>query len=453
MIEQTQSQVVALSQQQTKTAIKTTEPKRFLFVSYDALISDTAYVLVKEGHEVKYAISNPEDKEVGDGFVPKVDNWEEYVDWADVIIFDDVLGMGLKAQELKAKGKHVVGGSEYTDMLEDDRSFGQEELKKHGINIIPYKHFSSFDEGIAFVKANPGRYVIKPSGEAQNLKGLLFVGEEEDGSDVIQVLNDYHQAWKDKIPTFQLQKRVVGVEVAVGAFFNGKDFVYPINVNFEHKKLFPGNLGPSTGEMGTAMFWSGPNRIFNQTLKKLEGKLRSEKYVGYIDLNCIVNGNGIYPLEFTARFGYPTIFIQLEGINMPAGEFFYKLATGELRQFKTKQGFQIGVRIVMPPFPFTDPETFSVKSKDTLIHFRKPNLDGVHFEDVKLVNGEWVITGSSGVVLVVVGCGQTMRQAQSQVYSRIKNIMIPHMYYRKDIGDRWYEDSDKLHNWGYLREI
>jgi phosphoribosylamine--glycine ligase len=175
--------------------------------------------------------------------------------------------------------------------------------------------------------------------------------------------------------------------------------------------------------------------------------------VGYIDLNCIVNGNGIYPLEFTARFGYPTIFIQLEGITTPAGEFFYKMATGELKNFKTKTGFQIGVRIVMPPFPFTDPETFAVKSKDTLIHFRKPNLEGVHFEDVKLVNGEWVITGTSGVVLVVVGCGQTMRQAQNQVYTRIKNIMIPHMYYRKDIGDRWYEDSDKLHSWGYLREM
>jgi phosphoribosylamine--glycine ligase len=25
------------------------------------------------------------------------------------------------------------------------------------------------------------------------------------------------------------------------------------------------------------------------------------------------------------------------------------------------------------------------------------------------------------------------------------------MYYRTDIGDRWAEDSDKLHNWGYLR--
>jgi phosphoribosylamine--glycine ligase len=31
--------------------------------------------------------------------------------------------------------------------------------------------------------------------------------------------------------------------------------------------------------------------------------------------------------------------------------------------------------------------------------------------------------------------------------------MIPNMYYRTDIGDRWFEDSDKLHNWGYLREM
>jgi len=36
------------------------------------------------------------------------------------------------------------------------------------------------------------------------------------------------------------------VEVAVGDFFNGTEFIEPINVNFEHKKLFPGNLGPST---------------------------------------------------------------------------------------------------------------------------------------------------------------------------------------------------------------
>lgn len=431
----------------------TKEAKRFLFVSYDGLISDIAWKITREGHEVKYHIRSEEDKDIADGLVEKTTDWKKEVTWADVIIFDDVLGMGEEAKRLREEGKLVIGGTPYTDMLEDDRSFGQEELKRYGINIIPYKHFNSFEEGIEYVKANRGRYVIKPSGEAQNLKGLLFVGEEEDGKDVIQVLEDYHKAWAQKIPAFQLQKRVVGVEVAVGAFFNGKEFMHPINVNFEHKKLFPGNLGPSTGEMGTSMFWSGPNRIFNQTLKKMEAKLSEENYVGYIDLNCIVNGNGIYPLEFTARFGYPTIFIQQEGITMGIGDFFYEMAAGKLKNFKTKNGFQIGVRIVVPPFPFTDPETFQVKSKDTVIHFRKPNYEGVHIEDVKEINGEWVIAGSSGVVLVIVGTGQTMKQAQNQVYNRIKNIMIPHMYYRTDIGNRWYEDSDKLHNWGYLREL
>jgi len=77
--------------------------------------------------------------------------------------------------------------------------------------------------------------------------------------------------------------------------------------------------------------------------------------------------------------------------------------------------------------------------------------EGIHIEDVKEVNGQWVVAGTSGVVLIVCGTGQTMKQAQVQVYSRIKNILIPNMYYRTDIGDRWVEDSDKLHNWGYLR--
>ena len=76
----------------------------------------------------------------------------------------------------------------------------------------------------------------------------------------------------------------------------------------------------------------------------------------------------------------------------------------------------------------------------------------MHIEDVKLVNKEWVVTGTSGVVLIVVGLGPTMRQAQRQAYNRIENIMIPNMYYRNDIGDRWLEDSDRLHNWGYLRD-
>src|SRR5262252_1166991 len=428
------------------------DKKKFLFVSLTGLIGDIAWQVVREGHDVRYAIDDPEEKEIGDGFVPKVDDWEKEVAWADVIVFDDVLGQGARAEKLRAEGKLVVGGSAYTDRLEDDRAFGQQELKASGVPIIPQENFTSFDDAIAYVRKNPQRYVVKPSGEAQNHKQLLFVGEDDEGKDVLQVLEDYKRAWSSKIKEFQIQKHIGGVEIATGAFFNGKEFVYPINVNFEHKKLFPGDIGPSTGEMGTSMFWSEPNRIFNLTLKKMEAKLAEQKYVGYIDVNCIVNSNGVYPLEFTARFGYPTISIQQESLLTPIGELLYRLADGSIARFKARAGFQVGVRIVVPPFPFTDNETFETNSKDAVIIFKKPNRDGCHIEDVKTIDDEWFVTGTSGVVLIVVGMGTTMRQAQRQAYSRIDNIMIPNMYYRKDIGDRWFEDSDRLHNWGYLRD-
>jgi len=427
------------------------EKKNFLFVSLAGLVGDIAWQVKKEGHDVRYFIGTESEKDIADGFVEKTSDWEADVDWADVIVFDDTLGQGEKAQRLRQAGKAVVGGTPYTDRLEDDRSFGQEELKRAGINILPYREFDNFDDAVEFVKENPARYVLKPSGEAQNVKRRLFVGEEEDGGDVVRMLEAYKQALAAEIKVFQLQRRVTGVEVAVGAFFNGSKFVTPININFEHKKMFPGNLGPSTGEMGTFMFWSEPNRLFFQTLAKMESALARERYVGYIDLNCIVNANGIYPLEFTSRFGYPTIFIQQEGMTTPIGQFLSDIANCEDPKLKVKSGFQVGVRVIVPPYPFDDPGTFESLSKNAVIFFKKATPEEVHIEDAKLVDGQWLVAGTSGVVLCVVGLGGTMKAAQQQAYSRIKNILIPNMYYRTDIGDRWSEDSDRLMSWGYLR--
>ncbi|MFN2645379.1 MAG: phosphoribosylglycinamide synthetase C domain-containing protein [Burkholderiales bacterium] len=426
---------------------------KFLFVSYEGLIADIAWQVVKEGHEAKMWIQDPALQEIANGLVPKTKDWKKELDWADTVVFDDVLGgMGTLAEELRRAAKPVVGGSSYSDRLEEDRAFGQNELKSAGVSIIPQENFAAFDDAIAYVQAHPNRYVIKPSGEAQNIKRLLFVGEEEDGRDVVQVLTDYKQHLAATVKDFQLQRRIIGVEVAIGAFFTGGAFVTPVCVNFEHKKLFPGDIGPSTGEMGTTMFWSGPNRLFNATLKRMESRLAEAGYSGYIDINCIVNSNGIYPLEFTSRFGYPGISIQQEGLLTPMGEVLQRLGDGTLKQVRPRSGFQIGVRVVVPPFPYHDMATFESMSKDSVVLFKTPNRDGIHIEDVKLVSGEWRVTGNSGVVLVVCGTGPTMKQAQRQAYNRVRNVMIPYMYYRDDIGERWTEDSDRLHAWGYLRE-
>jgi len=423
---------------------------KFLFVSYEALIGDLAWEVQKERHEVKYYIHEKSQRDVADGFVNKCDNWQNETDWADVIVFDDV-NFGPVADRLRKQGKLVVGGSVYTDRLEDDREFGQEEMKKAGMNIIPNYNFTDFDAAIKFVRENPGRYVIKPSGKAQNEKELLFVGSEDDGKDVIEILERYKKNWGNKIKFFQLQKYVSGVEVAIGAFFNGKDFVTPICINFEHKRLFPGNIGPSTGEMGTSAFWIKSNPLFAATLGKMKPMLRECGYVGYFDINTIANVKGIFPLEATSRFGYPTINLQMEGITDPYGEFLYNLASAkEGYEIKTKKGFQICVVIAAPPFPFTDPASFKKYSEDALVLFKKPNYEGVHICDVKLVDGDWRLAGTSGYALVITGSGSTMEEARKQAYSRVENIMIPNMFYRTDIGAKWTMDSDRLQTWGYL---
>ena len=422
---------------------------KFLFVTEESLSADLAWQLKKEGHDVKMYCHGQGEKDVGLGFFEKVDEWDSLKDWADVIVFDDV-GTGAKAEQLRSEGKFVVGGSPYSDRLELDREFGQSELNMVGVDVLPSWNFTSFDDAVDFVKKNPDRYVLKPSGKPQSEKELLFIGQEADGKDILQVLEHYKANWSKKIKEFQMQKYAEGVEVAVGAFFNGKDFVMPVCVNFEHKRLFPGELGPSTGEMGNFCYWTRDSPIFERTLGKTKEKLAASKFVGYIDINCIVNGKGIWPLEWTPRFGYPMISIQMEGITSEWGQFLYDIAHGNDTQLKAKKGYQVGVVVAIPPWPFEDEKAFRKYSEGAAILFRRQALDGVHIGEVKQEGGDWHIAGNSGYALVVTGSGATMSDAIEKAYQNVRNVMIPNMFYRSDIGKRWTRESDLLISWGYV---
>lgn len=773
---------------------------KFLFVTNESLSSDLAWQLKKEGHEVKMYCHSQGEKDVGLGFFEKVEEWEPLKDWPDVIVFDDI-GFGSKAEQLRNEGKFVIGGSPYTDKLELDREFGQAELKAVGVDTLPSWNFTSFDEAVDFVKKNPDRYVLKPSGKAQNEKELLFVGQEADGKDILQILEHYKANWSKKIKEFQMQKYAEGVEVAAGAFFNGTEFIMPVCINFEHKRLFPGELGPSTGEMGTSTFYTKDSPVFERTLAKAKDRLAASKYVGYIDINCIVNSKGIWPLEWTCfdsetemltregwkkyqevkvgdfalainpsnrelawkrvtnkfvddykgrmirigskdkkrsavdalvtpehkllvdyrgklrfvradsipthrtrlartgrfkgeqapfvevpeyvgehryntgtvlrtvlpavrvptgvfmgflgmflargyssgrfvkiyhgrdspkreeterlldafpfkhtnesdgfqitsvqlcsyiktlglegvradskfipaqfkeldpasltslvdgfvlggdhgrkrdrqpcigtpskqmaddlqeivlksgrsanmrvqrdkstpsfggnhrnnetyvlsfrskgkdysldrrvigevlyegkiwdvevedwhtllvrrngkpywvsncRFGYPTISIQMEGITSEWGPFLSDIAHGNGTQLKTKKGYQVGVVVAIPPWPFEDEKAFKKYSEGATILFRRQALDGIHIGEVKQEDGDWHIAGNSGYALVVTGSGATMSDAIDEAYQNVRNVMIPNMFYRSDIGRRWTHDSDMLISWGYI---
>jgi phosphoribosylamine--glycine ligase len=424
-------------------------PPKFLFVSSFGGIADLARQCISEGSEARLWIDGKTEKRVGDGFVPKVDDWKEHVDWADVVVFDDV-EYGDVCESLRAKGKAVVGGTRYTDKLELDRDFGQVEMKSVGMTVLPSWDFDSFDAAIEFVEKHPDRYVVKPNGSAQNEKTLSYVGQDDDGKDVVHMLTFYKRGWGRKIKAFQVQTHATGVEVAVGAFFNGKDFVLPACVNFEHKRLFNDEIGPSTGEMGTTMFWAGETPLVKETILRFREKLAAVGYVGYFDINCIASHRGVVPLEATTRFGFPTINIQMDGVLSPWNAFLAALARGEPFDLRTRRGFQVGVVIAVPPYPFEDPAAFHRFSEDAVILWRREMKEGIHPCEVRLEDGDWLLTGVSGYALVVTGNASTMIDARKEAYNRIRNIVIPNMFYRTDIGERWVRDGDLLLSWGLL---
>jgi phosphoribosylamine--glycine ligase len=69
---------------------------------------------------------------------------------------------------------------------------------------------------------------------------------------------------------------------------------------------------------------------------------------------------------------------------------------------------------------------------------------------VKLVEDDWRLAGNSGYVLIVTASGTTMEETRRLVYNRVKNIIIPNLFYRTDIGAKWADDSDRLAMWGYM---
>jgi len=149
------------------------------------------------------------------------------------------------------------------------------------------------------------------------------------------------------------------------------------------------------------------------------------------------------------RFGYPTISIQIEGVTSLLGEFLYKLAKKEQIELRVKKGFQIGVVVAVPPYPFKDKKEVNTY-RNLSILFKKQNFEGVHLGDVKKIKGVWRIAGVCGYALIITGSGTTVEEARKQTYKRLKNIMLQNMYYRTDIGLKWSSDSDKLQTWGYL---
>ena len=428
---------------------------RFLGVGESNDLGAMYHGLVQRGHEVRVFVEDEASRDVYGGMLEFTNDWRAELGWlreagGDGIALFESASRGAQQDALRQQGFQVIGGCALGDRLEADRQFGQQALRDIGLRTAKSHRFSGYDEAIAFLSASGGRFVLKFNG-ANSPRTRNYVGEMDDSADMLALLALYRDHPVDAGATdFVLMEHLQGVEVGVGAYFNGRAFLQPACIDFEHKRFFAGDLGELTGEMGTIVSYRDSHRLFQAVLAPLAPLLACGGYCGYINVNLIANDAGLWPLEFTSRFGYPGFAI-CEALHLePWERIFQRMLHGDDLVLPTRSGFACGVVLTVPPFPYR--HGYQELSKGEPVWLRPDASDedraALFFAEVAQVRGQLVTSGCTGYVGVATGTGDTVEHACDQAYRRARQVVVPNLRYRTDIGERV-----RRHDLGRLRQL
>src|SRR4051794_1670529 len=415
---------------------------RFLGIGDSCDLGALYMRLVGDGHEVKVFVKNQLAKGTMAGLVEHTSNWESELEWIreakdqGIILFENVSeARGELQDRLRKDGFHVIGGSAYGDRLENDKAFAQRVLADIGLQTAEIFEFNDVVSAIQFIDARPGRYVLKFNGPNFSSNDN-YVGRLPDGADVRAMLRTRHfyEDQRDAI-SFVLMDHVDGIEMGVGGYFNGEAFMGRACLDWEHKRFFPEGLGELTGEMGTIATFDRSNYFFESTLKRMIPMLTAGGYCGYINLNTIVNERGIWPLEFTCRFGYPG-FAVLGPLQQTRWADLFAAMVSRRGSPTMSPGFCAAIVLTTPPFPYDremidDPVGLPVLFDGKLTDRERDHL---YYGEVGINNGQLVTSGMYGWTMVATAVADSIEKARREAAELADKVIVPNVRYRRDIG-------------------
>jgi len=425
-----------------------------LFISNNGESLPIAWRMAREGAQVAVYIHNPRSKHNYDGLIPKVSiaQLRKVARGADMVIFDlcrpnertkydiALLKMfGLKtgsptvfgplAEKLR-KDHKVIGSSQWTEDLELDRYMGTQIASKIGIMVPETHDFKTLKDGIKFLKGRKDRWVFKPH-KNQDLD-LTYV-EKWPGELAAKMEEDYETRLGTGKIEYMLQKFVSGYEISTEMWWNGKQ-CFLFNHTIEDKRLMNYNLGPAIGSQNnTVWLKKKADGLLVKEMKALAPYLSRAKYIGPVDVNCIIAHSGTpYFLEFTSRFGYDALFCLLSMVQGNIKSFF---ENGIKTHFH--EGFASSARISIPPYPYSSKELLENFAKDVPIKGTLERMPLFWMEDVYLKEGKLKCTGSDGILGVIAARGNSLGGSVGNVYRTIDKLRVgAYLQYRTDLGRR-----------------
>lgn len=248
--------------------------------------------------------------------------------------------------------------------------------------------------------------------------------------------------------------------MAVGGWFGRNGFNTGWCENWEFKKLMNGDLGVATGEQGTVLRYVRRSKLADKVLVPLTRVLERLDYVGYIDVNCIIDDEGTpWPLEFTCRPGWPTFNIQQALHRGDHAEWMVQLCQGEDAKAAVLDTVAVGVVLSIPDYPYsklTKKEVAGIPLYGVTDSIRPfvhpcemqmaiaPRMVGDRVEYLK------GLATAGDYVLVTTGIGQSIKEAKTGAYRVMKRLRLPNSpAYRTDIGDRLKRQLPNLWKHGY----
>lgn len=433
---------------------------KILVIDAAAASLDWSMRCISDGHKVKWYVPFSEaTKNIGKGIIERVNNPYDWAKWADLIFFTDNTKYAHMVKTWREQGIAVVGPTAEAAEWELDRGIGQNVLRKAGVQVAESKVFTDYDAAIAFVKRTMKRYVSKPTGDAD--KALSYCAKSPE--DLVFML----QRWK-RLGTlkqsFILQEFIPGIEMAVGGWFGPGGFSEGWCENWEFKKLMNDDMGCATGEQGTVLRVVHSSKLADKVLKPVEAMLEKLDYVGYIDVNCIIDDEGTpWPLEFTMRPGWPLFCIQQALHRGDRAEWLLDLAEGKDGSNWDMDKVAVGVVLSIPDYPYshltrkevTGIPIYGMKpSTEFLVHPCEMMAGTAPHQVAGRIVDQPCLVTAGDYVLVTSAAGETVSQAKRGAYRALKALTLPNSpMYRTDIGNRLKKQLPELQAMGYATDL
>jgi len=471
----------------TKVLPQKANKRKVLVVSDEWLAPSLALELQNEGCDVSLALKRPTNILKGTlKRIPYADRLE-YAKECDLVIYEDKSNRN-ESSDLRRTGKSVIGGDKLTDKLELDRTWANNIAKQCGILVPEMIEVESFDEVRNIIKERGGKWVLKQQGKLDEIKGLNFVSKMDNSEDLLDFLTIMEKNWIDGVKQdFVLQEKIEGHEMAIGSFWNGSEFMKDkdgdelCEENWEHKPLFPGGLGESTGEQYTVqqMTKAKYSKLFMETLDKCRELLKQIDYRGDFDINTIINEKGAYFLEFTPRMGVPATSGMLEIHKSSWYDLLKAMADGtQVKNFRYDDRYNIVSWLYTKPFPFVNshkltavydksdkPEgmeeiadvmSFRMSNSEGIIvnfkkDFTKEDWKHIHPDGLRFKDGRLKIANPDGYVLTATQMDDTVEGAGEKLNELLKKIVVPKGFWRNDFDkSNFHKSKDDLTKWGYI---